>query len=190
MALRLTLPRHPFALLLAVASLAAVGVVWAEVVGTLRDAHPVPSTGRANAIIWDGLVFESPAKLTRWLRSRGATYVSWSRTHPAARAVLEKLPLPATPATRSRPGVTTTVGASRRDVARAAPAGSLNLGRLIVLVVPLLVGGLCVFVALLPAALRDRWLPSVTLRAAQHRQILLGAGAAILVGLLVGISQI
>jgi hypothetical protein len=190
--LRLYVPQRPLGLLMAVACIAAVGVVWAEVVITLRNAHPVPTTARASAIVWDGKVFQSRAKLSGWLRSRGRTYAVWSRAHPGARAVLEKLPpvqtTPAATAAPAPPKVSTTAPAPEHKAAQAAPASSHKLGGLFV-ILSLLAGALCVLAAVLPGVLRGRRLPTFTLAAARNRQLLFGAGAAIFVGLIVGFTQ-
>jgi hypothetical protein len=189
--LRLHLPQRPFALLVVVASVAAVGVIWAQVVITFRDARPVPTTARASAIVWAGKVFDSPATISSWLSSRGASYHSWSRMHPGARAVLEKLPPPQTPpaasATPSRPGVATTTPAPQ-NAARTVTKRTHSLGGLFVLV-SLIAGAVCVLAALLPAAIRGRWFPAMTFAAARYRLVLVGAGAAILLGLVVGATQ-
>jgi hypothetical protein len=183
---------RPFTLLLALASVAAVGLVWAQVVITIRNAEPVPSTVRPSAIVWDGKVFQSRAKLSSWLKSLGASYADWSRTHPAARAVLEKLPVvqttPAATASPPPPKVSVTAPAPQHAAATAAPAGSRKLGGLFVLV-SLVAGGLCVLAAVLPGGLRGRRRRPVTLASGRHRQLLFGAGAAIFVGLLVGFTQ-
>jgi hypothetical protein len=191
---RLNVAVRPFTLLLALASVAAVGLVWAQVVITIRNAQPVPTTVRPRAIVWDGKVFQSRAKLSGWLKSLGASYADWSRTHPGARAVLEKLPpVQTTPAATASPpppkvSVTAPAPASQHAAASAAPAGSRKLGGLFVLV-SLVAGGLCVLAAVLPGALRGRRRRPVTLASGRHRQLLFGAGAAIFVGLLVGFTQ-
>jgi hypothetical protein len=189
---RLNVAVRPFTLLLALASVAAVGLVWAEVVITLRNAHPVPTTARASAIVWDGKVFQSRKQLTGWLKSRGSSYVVWSRAHPGARAVLEKLPpVQTTPAATATPApvkVVTTAPARQHEAARATPAGSQTLGGLFVFV-SLVAGGLCVLGAVLPRALRRRRLSTVTLAAGRHRLVLFGAGTAIFLGLVVGFTQ-
>jgi hypothetical protein len=182
---------RPFTLLLALASVAAVGLVWAEVVITIRNAEPVPATVRPSAIVWGEKVYETRAQLSSWLKSVGANYADWSRTHPAARAVLEKLPpVQTTPAATASPPpeVSVTAPAPQHAAASAAPAGSRKLGGLFVLV-SLVAGGLCVLAALLPERLRGRRRRPVTLASGRHRQLLFGAGAAIFVGLLVGFTQ-
>jgi hypothetical protein len=189
---RLNVPERPLALLMVVASVATVGVVWAQVVITMRDAHPVPVTVRPSAIVWGGKVFESRQKLSTWLKSVGANYADWSRAHPGARALLEKLPpVQTTPAATATPApvkVVTTAPPPQHEAARATPAGSHKLGGLFVLI-SLVAGGLCVLGAVLPRALRKRRLSTVTLAAGRHRLLLLGAGAAIFLGLVVGFTQ-
>jgi hypothetical protein len=189
---RLNVPERPLALLMVVASVATVGVVWAQVVITMRDAHPVPVTVRPSAIVWGGKVFGSRAKLSSWLSSMGANYADWSRTHPGAQALLEKLPpvqtTAAATATPPQSGVSTTAPAPQHPAARAAPAGSHKLGGLFV-IVSLIAGGLCVLGAVLPGVLRRRRLPTFTLAAGRHRLLLFGAGAAIFLGLVVGFTQ-
>ena len=188
---RVNVAVRPFTLLLALASVAAVGLVWAQVVITIRNAEPGPATVRPSAIVWDGKVFQSRAKLSSWLKSLGASYADWSRTHPAARAVLEKLPpVQTTPAATASPPpkVSVTAPAPQHASVSAAPAGSRKLGGLFVLV-SLVAGGLCVLAAVLPGGLRGRRRRPFTLASGRHRQLLFGAGAAIFVGLLVGFTQ-
>ena len=188
---RLNFHVRPFTLLLALASVAAVGLVWAQVVITIRNAHPVPTTVRPSAIVWDGKVFQSRAKLSTWLKSLGASYADWSRTHPAARAVLEKLPPVQTPAATATPPpleVNVTAPVPQHTAASAAPAGSRTFGGLFV-VVSLVAGGLCVLGAVLPGVLRRWRRPTVAFAAGRHRLLLFGAGTAILLGLVVGFTQ-
>jgi hypothetical protein len=46
------------------------------------------------AVVWNDRVFVSKAELTRWLRSRGTTYIQWAKRHARAQAILEHRPLP------------------------------------------------------------------------------------------------
>jgi hypothetical protein len=90
----LQLPRldRALVLLLTVVGLGAAAFTWARVVQTISDARPPAATMRATSIVWNDRVFQSPAGLARWLRSRGATYAGWSSQHPAGRDLLERRP--------------------------------------------------------------------------------------------------
>jgi hypothetical protein len=127
----LRLPRldRAFALFLALVGLGAAALTWAKVVQTISDAKPPALTMQATSIVWDDRVFQSPAELARWLRSRGATYAEWSKQHPAGRDLLEHRPT--TPSRRKHPaarrskaaGVTRTAAPAKRPQRSAVPPG-------------------------------------------------------------------
>ena len=101
----LQLPRldRAFALLLTAVGLGAAAFTWAQVARTIADAKPPASSVQATAIVWDGRVYQSPAKLARWLRSRGATYAEWTKLHPVGSDLLERRPAAASK--RTHPAV-------------------------------------------------------------------------------------
>ena len=55
----------------------------------------------ASAVLWGDRYFESQASLTRWLRSRGASYRIWAARHPEA-AARHRLQPPAGPGSAAR----------------------------------------------------------------------------------------
>jgi hypothetical protein len=198
MVIRWSLVQRPLALLAAVVAIGAVATAWASVVRTLRDAQPVSIPGRPTAIVWNDRVFQSPTELRRWLRSRGATYDAWRRTHPGGRAVLEGLPQPhritkASDSTRrAHTGATATVSrvpaAPAHPMVKPAASASPHLLEKMFVLVSLLLGTLCLLGAAIPLAARGR-LPRLSATAARHRQFLFSAAAAIFVGLIVGFTQ-
>jgi hypothetical protein len=125
----LQLPRldRAFALLLTVVGVGAAAFTWLQVARTISQAQPPALTMRATSIVWDDRVFQSPAALARWLRSRGATYAEWSKQHPAGRDLLEHRP--ATRSGRTNPAArrskavapTRTAAPAKRPERSAAP---------------------------------------------------------------------
>jgi hypothetical protein len=114
------LPRldRAFALLLTVVGVGAAAFTWLQVVRTISQAQPPALTMQATSIVWDDRVFQSPAQLARWLRSRGATYGEWSKQHPAGRDLLEHRPVTSSGRTPPAARRSKAVGATRT----AAPA--------------------------------------------------------------------
>ena len=180
---------------------AALVICWGLFVRTLRDATPVPGPHRAAAsVIWGDRVFSSPAQLRRWLRSRGPSYVGWSVRHPQAAAVLEHKKLKVTAAPRTtRPHKTTQQHATTPSKRQAAPAlptvrhaanvshsqttGSTWLLRLVTFTL-LALAIVCIYVSLLPIALRVRY-PALVRTVAPFREALFAAAVAVMVGLLI-----
>jgi hypothetical protein len=126
----LQLPRlnRAFALLLTVVGVGAAAFTWMDVVRTISEARPPAPTMQATSIVWNDRVFQSPAELARWLRSRGATYTAWSEQHPVGRNLLERRPaIPSgrthVPARQSKPaGATHTAARAKRPHRSVAPA--------------------------------------------------------------------
>jgi hypothetical protein len=123
----LPLPRldRAFALLLTVIGVGAAAFTWLQVVLTISQAQRPAPTMRATAIVWDDRVFQSPAELARWLRSRGATYGEWSKQHPAGRDLLEHRPMTSSgrahpAARRSKAGGATPTAAPAKHSGRGA----------------------------------------------------------------------
>jgi hypothetical protein len=122
----LQLPRldRAFALLLTVVGVGAAAFTWAQVVRTISEATPPAPTMQATSIVWNDRVFQSPAELARWLRSRGATYTAWSEQHPVGRDLLERRPaIPSgrthPPARQSKPAGATHTAAKAKPAAKA-----------------------------------------------------------------------
>jgi hypothetical protein len=175
-------------------------VTWGVVIRTLREVRPVPSPGRPSAVVWADRVFQSPAELRRWLRSRGGSYESWSRGHPKAWATLEHLPVPREPVTaaptktpravkKAAPTLkTATPSKPARKVAATsvAPARSAFAHYMIVLLA--CVATLCLAAAGLPASVGRR-APALGRLVVGNRPFLLAAAAAVYVGLVVGLVQ-
>lgn len=184
---------RPVLLVVVAAGFAAMLVAWAKVVDTLVTVKPVAPATRPDAIIWDDYVFSSRPDLERWLRSRGATYANWARSHPASAAILEHLPPPtataATATTATTAPVTTTAGPAPATPSSASvPRGSTShvplvrdivLGVLLVLALALGLG------ALLPAPVRARF-PEASARVRPYRDVLAAAAGAISVGVAIG----
>jgi hypothetical protein len=208
----------PSRLLQAITLVFVVGaavLTWGVVIRTLREVRPVPSPGRPTAVVWADRVFQSPAELRRWLRSRGGSYESWSRAHPKAWATLEHVPVPRKPVraartktptasktpvtaarTKTPPAVkkaaptvkTATPSKPARRVAATsvAPARSAFAHLMIVLLACL--ATLCLGAAVLPASV-GRYAPALGRVVVGNRPFLLAAAAAVYVGLVVGLVQ-
>jgi hypothetical protein len=193
----------PSRLLQAITLLFVVGaavLTWGVVIRTLREVRPVPSPGRPTAVVWADRVFQSPAGLRRWLRSRGGSYESWSRAHPTAWATLEHVPVPREPVKAARTKTPTAVRKASPAVKTAAPskparrvaatgvapARSAFAHLMIVLLACL--ATLCLGAAVLPASV-GRYAPALGRVVIGNRPFLLAAAAAVYVGLVVGLMQ-
>jgi hypothetical protein len=180
----------------------AVVVTWGMVVRTLREVRPVSSPGRPSAVVWGDRVFQSPAELRGWLRSRGGSYESWGHTHPTAWATLEHRPVrtaaaPARTETsqavrKTPPAVTTAAHSAHSKAEPVAAATSVTPARsafahfMIVLLACL--ATLCLCAAVLPASV-GRYAPALGRVVVGNRPFLLAAAAAVYVGLVVGLVQ-
>jgi hypothetical protein len=192
----------PYRLLPAITVIFVVGaavVTWGMVVRTLREVRPVSTPGRPSAVVWGDRVFQSPAELRGWLRSRGGSYESWRLTHPKARATLEHLPVRREPVTTARtqkpPAARTTAPAvktaapskpARVAATSVAPARSAFAHFMIVLLACL--ATLCLAAAVLPASV-GRHAPALGRLVVGNRPFLLAAAAAVYIGLVVGLVQ-
>jgi hypothetical protein len=213
----LQLPRldRAFALLLTVLGLGAVVFTWVQVARTIAEAKPPASTVRATAIVWDGRVYQSPAKLARWLRSRGATYAEWTKLHPVGRDLLERRL--AAPSKRTHPAVqrskpagsTRTAAPAKRPERSAAPASQASTPSAAITAAPTrspvneslrstghpigrifialfaLLAAACAWTAMLPRALLQRF-PNLGRSIAPYRALLLGGAAALMIGVVAG----
>ena len=179
---------------------AALVICWGLFVRTLRDATPVPGPHRAAAsVIWGDRVFSSPAQLRRWLRSRGPSYAGWSVRHPQAAAVLEHKKFTVTAAApTTQPHKTAQQHTTTPSKRQAAPtvttvrnaasvsrltSGSTWLLRLVTFTL-LALSIACIYVSLLPIALRVRY-PALVRTIAPFREALFAAAVAVMVGLLI-----
>lgn len=184
-----TYPLHrPLTLLVALGAVALLVVTWSKVVTTISSAQPVQSSSHPTAIIWDDRVFQDPATLARWLRSKGTSYLEWSRRHPRPAAIIEHRPLPPVPAK--------TTPAKTEPVKRASPApavaatsstGRGAITRDAVFTLLLLLALVLSAAAALPAPLRRRF-PALTFRIAQYRGAFAASAAAIVLGIAVGVG--
>jgi len=125
-AVSVQLPRldRAFLLVLTVVGVGAAAFTWAQVVRTISDARPPVSTLRATSIVWNDRVFQSPAGLARWLRSRGATYAGWSAQHPLGRDLLEHRPFKPNGRIHPAPQRSIAAGALREAAPAARPQHS------------------------------------------------------------------
>lgn len=188
MTLRLPNVREALVLLVLGAALAVTGIVWARVVHTISNTRPVASSLKATSVVWGDRVFESRADLTRWLHTRGATYVRWSTNHPGARDLLEHRK-PAKPTKHqtvrhAKP----TVALPRAHRTTAASAGSSSgfpFEHTVVALLALLAVA-CALAASFPGALQVRY-PGLTRRISPHRDVFLAGAAALVIGLVAGV---
>jgi hypothetical protein len=194
------LVHRSFAVLLVFVGVAAVASTWLKVAQTLSDAVPQPPVVRPSAIVWSDRVFETPAALRAWLRSRGTTYVAWSKQHGSAAATLEHLapPIVTTQAAQTRAAVTTPAHATparpaaSADATAPAPrtpphsARAADVRFAIVTLLLLLAGG-CAFTAMLPGPIRRRF-PRVTAKVWPYRDLLGAGAAALVIGLAIGVT--
>jgi hypothetical protein len=175
--------RQALALLVSAAALAAIAIVWTRVVSTISSGSPPASTVQATSIIWRDRVFVSVPELSRWLRSRGATYEDWSRNHPAARDRLEHL-------MRPPPPPSTTVEVSPAPVAAGPSASSTSSAGFpfesVVVTLLILLAVACAAAASLPEALLYRF-PRLTRTVAPRRDLFLAGAAAILIAVLAAV---
>jgi hypothetical protein len=186
MVLALTVRFHPtrgLMLVVVAIGIVAIGLSWAKVAQTFLDAKPSIAPVQPSAIVWSGRVFQSRAELTRWLHSRGATYVAWRQRYPTAAAVLEHRPPPAAkPAARPAEPVAAPAGA----VAPASTAsGGHGVLRALILALLVAAAAVCAAAAALPAFVLQRH-PAVARAVVPHRELLIGGAAALTVGVLVG----
>lgn len=70
--------------------LASAGLIWLEVVRTLRKPDPVfvPKPPVVAGVVWSNRVFVDQAALKHWLAVRHKSYASWERQHRVAAALL------------------------------------------------------------------------------------------------------
>ena len=182
--------RRSLSVLVAVAAIAAVTLTWMRVARALVDAKPPPVKLQATSIVWAGRVFQGPGQLASWLRSRGGDYAAWRAAHPVDAALLERRPPPAptkdpAPARPKAPAPTKARSAAPRSAASTTSAG-LPLRKTLVAILALL-ALLCIGAASLPALLRER-APAVAFAVASHRDLLLGAAVAIMIGIVAATS--
>ena len=177
-----------FALLLAVVGLGAAAVAWAQVVQTISDAKPPTSTMQATSIVWSDRVFQSPAELAGWLRSRGATYASWATQHPVESALLERRPARTGrlhPAARRSNAAGATRSAATQSPLDASPSsGGSPVERIFIALLALLAAA-CAWTASLPRVLRNRF-PDLARSIAPYRSVLLAGAAALMIGIVAG----
>jgi hypothetical protein len=183
--LRLPNVREALVLLVLGAALAVTGIVWAQVVHTISNTRPVASSLKATSVVWGDRVFESRVDLTRWLHTRGATYVRWSTNHPSARDLLEhRKPTKHQTVRHAKP----TVALPRLHPTVAASAGSSSrfpFERTVVALLALL-AVVCVLAASFPGALQYRY-PGLTRRISPHRDVFLAGAAALVICIVAGV---
>jgi hypothetical protein len=193
--LRWSLAHRALSVFVALVVLGGAASTWVAVVRTLREAQPVATPKlQPEAIVWAGRVFGSRAEFAQWLRSRGDSYEAWGRAHPTARAVVQHEQPAATVPTEwkaekasEHPTVSAPV-AAKPGSPDAATARSDGLLVRLLFVVFVIVGAFCVVGASIPSVLGGRF-PEVAYRLVPYRQVLMAAGFAIVVGLIVGITQ-
>jgi hypothetical protein len=185
--LRLPNVREALVLLVLGAALAVTGMVWARVVHTISSTRPVASSLKATSVVWGDRVFQSRADLTRWLHTRGATYVRWSTNHPAASDLLEHRK-PTTHQTVGHAKPTVALPRSHRHPTTAASAGSSSgsLFEHTVVALLALLAVACALAASFPGALQYRY-PGLTRRISAHRDVFLAGAAALVIGLVAGV---
>ena len=190
--LHLTLPRRALSAVALLITVAVVAIAWAHVVRTIQSAHPAPTRARATAVAWGDRVFVSRAELARWLRSRGVAYSTWARSHASSAGIID-------PSLRKRAAAGHSAHTRQHAAALKAPvktpsiiqaaAPSHGPLRSLLVFAALLVGVLCLLVAVLPRLepARRAW-PRVV-RTAPYGTFLVATGAAVLGGLLIALMQ-
>jgi hypothetical protein len=194
------LVHRSFTVLLLFVGVAAVAATWLKVAQTLSDVVPQQPVTHPSAIVWSDRVFETPAALRVWLRSRGATYTAWSTQHGLAAATLEHVirPVVTTHVAETRRAVTTPVHASparppasadaTAPAQRAPPHSARTAGlRLAIVTLLLLLAAGCGFTAVLPGPIRRRF-PRVTAKVWPYRDLLGAGAAALVIGLAIGVA--
>lgn len=194
-----TLPRRALSSVALLVTVAVIAISWAAVVRTIQSAHPAPTRARATAVAWGDRVFASRAELARWLRSRGATYSAWARTHATsagiidpsvrARAASIRKRAAARHSAHPRPHAAAKAPQTSSPVTQAAAPSHGHLIRSLLVLAALLVGVLCFLVAVLPwlEPARRRW-PGL-IRTTPYGSFLIATGTAVLGGLLIALIE-
>jgi len=188
-----TLPRRALSAVALLVTIAVVAISWAAVVRTIQSAHPAPTRGRATAVAWGDRVFASRAELARWLRSRGVSYSVWAHNHVSSAGIIDPSVRKSAAARHSahpRPHAAAVKAPPKSSsITQAAAPSRAHLLRSLLVFAALLVGTLCLLVAVLPRLEPARRAWPGLLRTAPYGSFLVAAGAAVLGGLLIALMQ-
>src|SRR5438067_2441734 len=108
-------------------AIGAASILWTKAALMIGGAKPPTTPYHPSAITWADRVFASRAALARWLRSRGASYAAWRRTHPIGSAIVEHRRIPVAAPSRARTKTTAEKHAPRptnRTRGTPLPAGT------------------------------------------------------------------
>jgi hypothetical protein len=176
--------KRPLAVLAIAVALGAAAFLWTKVTLMIGGAKPPATTNHPAAIIWGDRVFTDRPPLARWLRSRGASYAVWRRTHPIGSAIVEhrriRVAAPKTTAEKNAPPPT--------NRTRGAPvAAGTSLAHYGLIALLLLLGVALACGAALPTPFRRRY-PYLSERLSPHRGVFGVCAVALLIGLLIGVA--
>jgi hypothetical protein len=162
-----------------IAAIAIYGVV------NPSKAKPHPNApGFRGSLVWGDGIFSNKAQLKAWLRLHGASYADWVKQHPAA-LKLVKPPVKHKAAVAHRPSTKPPVTRTTPTTLPPPPATGESTSNQVVVWLAVIAGLLFGVLALLPNRIirRARFLRRVGER--ELRVGALGAGAAVLLGVIV-----
>jgi hypothetical protein len=187
--LRLPLSHRALLALGLVVGVVAVAMVWGDVVKKIRDVHPVAPHARPTAIVWADQVFTSRRALERWLRSHGSSYAAWVKQHPASAAVIDPRVRAKQVAVRHKRAVARRTHPVAAPRVRAAASGGGHLLRWLLVLGSFLVGLVCLLAAAAPRFELGRIAWPAAVRLERYGSFFVATGSAILVGLLIALTQ-